>query len=124
MGQRHHEKSEVHWRPSSFREDPGFQTKRSTQIDAQGIGTRHMHSRMGNFRQHGGGHASARNGRGGRTDWDGILLANSYSLFYTQVKGGFLGEPSRTLWARSSFSAPCSQSTLPFPHTTLELSNV
>lgn len=42
---------------------------------------RHMHNRMGNFRQHGGGHASGRNGQGGRTDWDGILLANSYSLF-------------------------------------------
>lgn len=81
-GQRHHKKkSEVHWRPRSFREDPGFQIKRSTQIDAQGIDTRHMHNRMGNFRQHGRVRASGRNGRDGRTEWDGILLANSYSLF-------------------------------------------
>lgn len=53
--------------------------KRSTQIDAQGIATRHIHNRMGNFRQHGRGHVSERNRQGGRTDWDRILLANSYS---------------------------------------------
>lgn len=39
MRQRHQEKSEVHWRPRSFREDPVFQIKRSTQRDAQGICT-------------------------------------------------------------------------------------